>query len=216
MRSSCALDWRRWRWESCRSAAERRWGRVRRHQEAANARVRGLLVLCRLGLAAAMRMRWSKADSAAFEPSPMAMRSACRAVVQSPAANTPGSEVCAARIDLDFSARGERERSLQPFGVGDQADLDEDSFQIDAMKRAVLAVLVGEADHLFAVAVHFRGLGGDEDMTFFSERSLACSTASARNSGSNSISVTCRRYRRGRSPPPRRNCRRRSPPRACP
>jgi hypothetical protein len=56
-------------------------------------------------------------------------------VVTSPAAKTPGSEV-SPRVDLDLAARREGDRSLEPFAVGQQADLDKDPFEVDAQRSA--------------------------------------------------------------------------------
>jgi hypothetical protein len=42
-----------------------------------------------------------------------------------------GQRGLAARIDFDLAARRELERALQPVGVGQQADLDEDAFELD-------------------------------------------------------------------------------------
>src|SRR3546814_10600571 len=39
-------------------------------------------------------------------------------------------------------------RLLQPFGVGDKADLDEDAFEFDLVQFVPVAVLVGQTHHL--------------------------------------------------------------------
>src|SRR3546814_15627790 len=58
---------------------------------------------------------------------------------------------CAARVDLYLAAWGEGDAVLQPFGVGDKADLDENALQLDIMFRAAVAVLVAEAGDALAI-----------------------------------------------------------------
>src|SRR3546814_16713219 len=50
----------------------------------------------------------------------------------------------AARVDLDLAARRERDRALEPLGLGDEPDLDEDVFQLDLALGAAIAILVGQ------------------------------------------------------------------------
>src|SRR3546814_5546659 len=57
----------------------------------------------------------------------------------------------AARVDLYLAAWGEGDAVLQPFGVGDKADLDENALQLDIMFRAAVAVLVAEAGDALAI-----------------------------------------------------------------
>ncbi|MEY2755454.1 MAG: hypothetical protein RJB65_1812 [Actinomycetota bacterium] len=64
---------------------------------------------------------------------------------------------------LDLAARRERDRALEPVGVGQQPDLHEHALELDAMDLARGAVLVAQRAHLAVSAVHFGGLRRDED-----------------------------------------------------
>ena len=57
-------------------------------------------------------------------------------VVQSPAANTPGHRGLAAVVDHDLAARRQLDRALEPLGVGQQADLDEDAVEVDRVRSS--------------------------------------------------------------------------------
>src|SRR3546814_20253567 len=50
----------------------------------------------------------------------------------------------AARVDLDLAARRERDRALEPLGIGDEPDRAEDDFQIDLVTGAALGILTGQ------------------------------------------------------------------------
>src|SRR3546814_10809483 len=71
---------------------------------------------------------------------------------------------CAARVDLYLAAWGVGDAVLQPVGVGDKADLDENALQLAIMFRAAVAVLVAEAGDALAIAVHPGGEGGGDDL----------------------------------------------------
>jgi hypothetical protein len=58
-------------------------------------------------------------------------------VVQSPAANTPGSDVCPRRR-FDLAAWRELDVALEPVGVRQQADLHEDAFELDRVHSLVV------------------------------------------------------------------------------
>ena len=87
-------------------------------------------------MGAGARIRQSNAESAAFDPSPMAMTICLNGVVvASPAANTPGADV-SARVDLDLAAGRKLQRAaLQPIGVRHEPDLDKDPVEVEPMKR---------------------------------------------------------------------------------
>src|SRR3546814_7984130 len=71
----------------------------------------------------------------------------------------------AARVDLDLAAIAQCHRIAEPFGVWDQADLDENPFEFDEMFLVPVAVAIAQADDLLAIAEHFgrqrRGDDGD-------------------------------------------------------
>ena len=79
-----------------------------------------------------VRIRWSNALSAAVEPAPIAMTICLNGtVVQSPAANTPGTDVWP-RSSITISPRGDSStRAAQPLGVRQQPDLDEDAVDVE-------------------------------------------------------------------------------------
>src|SRR3546814_5137207 len=65
--------------------------------------------------------------------------------------------------DFDLAVARQGNRLLQPFGVGDKADLDEDAFEFDLVQFVPVAVLVGQTHHLRTVAEHFgRQRRGDD------------------------------------------------------
>ena len=76
-------------------------------------------------------------------------------------------------IHLDLAARGQAHRAVQPFGVRDQTDLHEDAFQIDVVMGVGVAVLVGQARHLLAVAMHLSRQGRGHDPHVRQGRQLA-------------------------------------------
>ena len=62
-------------------------------------------------------------------------------------------------VDDDLATRRQlHATALEPGGVGHQADLHEHARQVDAVQLAALAVLVGQAHHLAAVALDLGGL----------------------------------------------------------
>src|SRR3546814_10486078 len=69
----------------------------------------------------------------------------------------------AAMIDLDLAMTRQGDAVLQPFGVGDKADLDEHAFEFDLVRFVLVAILVGEAGDLRAVAEHLGGQRRGED-----------------------------------------------------
>ena len=70
-----------------------------------------------------------------WSPGPIAMTICLYGtVVASPAANTPGTEVSPRSSIDDLAARRQLHRALQPLGVGQQADLHEDAFQLDRVR----------------------------------------------------------------------------------
>jgi len=63
----------------------------------------------------------------------------------------------AAGVDFDLAAVAQRQRAFQPVGIGDQTDLHKHAFKIQLHHFVVAAVLVGQAGHALAVAMHFGG-----------------------------------------------------------
>ncbi len=61
-------------------------------------------------------------------------------------------------IDHDLAEARQVHRALEPVGVGQQADLHEDAFQGEHMVLVVRTVLVAQAGHAVAVALHLGGL----------------------------------------------------------
>src|SRR5690606_30299064 len=66
-------------------------------------------------------------------------------------------------VDQDLAAWRQVDRALEPFGVGQQADLHEYALQFDPMHVAASAVLVDQTGHPAAVAQHFGGLRAGDD-----------------------------------------------------
>src|SRR5690606_7978176 len=64
----------------------------------------------------------------------------------------------ATRIDFDFAMPGEIERSLEPFGIGYQANLDKHPLKLHVVHGSGLTVFVRKPRHLLAIAVDFGGL----------------------------------------------------------
>jgi hypothetical protein len=54
--------------------------------------------------------------------------------VQSPAANTPGTEVWPRRVDFDLAARRELDHALEPIGVRHESDLHEYPGELEPMR----------------------------------------------------------------------------------
>ncbi len=157
--------------------------------------------------------------SPAFAPSPMAMTICLYGtVVASPAANTPGTEVCAARVDHDLAARRQRPpcpsatrcwapgrsartrprvrgvRSRRSRGPCRRRPV---TFSPSPMTSVVCALeMTVTLGRLRELALQ-HGVGAQLAVEL-DQRHVR------------------RRRRPGRSPPRRRSCRRRSPPRACP
>jgi len=76
-------------------------------------------------------------------------------------------------IELDFPARRKFHTPLQPFGVGHQADLHENAIQIEPVHRLTHAVLVAQANHLAAVAMHLGAQRGGDNRGIVQARQLA-------------------------------------------
>src|SRR3546814_768731 len=72
----------------------------------------------------------------------------------------------AALAESGLAVARQRDAGLQPFGVGDDADLYEHALQLNLMQFVLVAVLVGKARHLRAVAEDFGGQrrGDDPDV----------------------------------------------------
>ena len=70
-----------------------------------------------------------------------------------------GQRGLATGVDDDLAARRQLDAALEPLGVGQQADLHEDTFQLDRLELLGVAVLVHQAGDLLAVALHFAGQG---------------------------------------------------------
>src|SRR5882757_281280 len=68
-----------------------------------------------------------------------------------------------ARIHLDFPARRELDRALQPVGVRHEPDLYEHAGEFHGMEDAALPILVDEPVHALAVPGHFGGLRAGDD-----------------------------------------------------
>ena len=141
-------------------------------------------VAARRSAGADVRIRWSKALSAAVEPAPMAMTICLYGtVVQSPAANTPGTEVWP-RSSITISPRGDSSTvAVEPLGVRQQADLHEDAVEVDRCdRRRSVRSVVDEAGDL---ARRRRRTSVVSALTMTSTlgrlRSLRCSTSSARS-----------------------------------
>ncbi|MPM17427.1 hypothetical protein SDC9_63816 [bioreactor metagenome] len=67
-------------------------------------------------------------------------------------------------VDDDLAARRQLDRALQPLGVGQQADLDEDAVDRQGVQLAGPAVLVLQPGHLRTVAVDLGGPRGGDDV----------------------------------------------------
>src|SRR5690606_16427634 len=66
-------------------------------------------------------------------------------------------------IDFDFAACAERQRSLQPVRVRQQADLHEDTLQLDAVLLVARTIAIAQRIDLAIFAVHFRRLRRQDD-----------------------------------------------------
>jgi hypothetical protein len=87
---------------------------------------------------AGARIRQSKAESADLAPSLVETTFCLKGgVVASPAEKTPSAEVSPRASPRSRPASRELRRPLQPFGVGDEADLDEDSVEIEPGARSI-------------------------------------------------------------------------------
>jgi hypothetical protein len=95
-----------------------------------------------LVLRRAVRIRWSKALSAASPLRPSRSRSACRARSCVAGGEHAGHRGLAAVVDHDLAARRQLDRTgaLQPLGVRQQADLDEDALELDVAPRRAVGV----------------------------------------------------------------------------
>ncbi len=60
-------------------------------------------------------------------------------------------------VDHHFAARSKFHTAFHPIGVRHQADLNKDTFQLDAMILLGFTIFVVQADDLFAIALHFSG-----------------------------------------------------------
>src|SRR5690606_26832988 len=69
----------------------------------------------------------------------------------------------AACVDFDLAARAELDRALQPIRVRQQADLDEDAFDVEPMQFTCAAILVRQTGDLAALAVHLGRLSRQDD-----------------------------------------------------
>src|SRR5690606_25710761 len=68
-------------------------------------------------------------------------------------------------INLDLAEAGQLDLAvLQPVGVGNQTDLDEDTGHVHLMAFVGLAVGVGQTHYLVAIATHFSGSGVHDDL----------------------------------------------------
>ena len=65
-------------------------------------------------------------------------------------------------VDLDLTARRELDTALEPLGVGQQANLHEDAFEVEPMRGVVGAVGVLQPHHATAVAMHLGGECADD------------------------------------------------------
>src|SRR5690554_2030649 len=77
-------------------------------------------------------------------------------------------------IDLDLAEAGQLDLAvLQPVGVGNQTDLDEDTRHIHLVAFAGLAIGVGQTHHLAAITTHFSGSGVHDDLDVRQRTGLA-------------------------------------------
>ena len=76
---------------------------------------------------------------------------------------------------LDLAVAREGDAVFQPFGVGDEADLNEHAFEFDLVQFVLVAVLVAEARDLLAVAEH---VSIQKDTVFLGENLPASSASS--------------------------------------
>src|SRR5690606_5462104 len=78
-----------------------------------------------------------------------------------------------ALVDHDLAARAQLHRALQPLGVGQQADLDEDAGEFDRLRLAGAAVPVDQSGDPLAVAEHLGGLRVEQDVDVAEAAELA-------------------------------------------
>src|SRR5690606_30020153 len=67
-------------------------------------------------------------------------------------------------VDLDLAVARQSQAALEPLGIGHQADLHEDAFQLDVAQLVGDAILVRQAAYLLAVAVDLGRLRRDHDV----------------------------------------------------